>query len=241
MRFQTKYFKSVSEFVSELIKDLKDCQGPVWFRGQSDKGWGLLPTIVREKKLAKEMEFIRQFKQSATLLVSPHPQKLIDWLFIMQHHGVPTRLLDWTESPLMAAYFAVRENEQSDGAVWAILPVGLNKEARVDNIPSFDEDAILSPYKPEELISKKMPKLLPVGIIAPRNNTRMQAQLSVFTINHKVNIPIEKIGSRNHVWRYIVRKEYKADISSELNAIGIGKFQLFPELQSIGDILKEGV
>jgi hypothetical protein len=66
----------------------------------------------------------------------------------------------------------------------------------------------------------------------------MQAQLSVYTINHRDNTPIEELGDRKHIWRYIVTKDCKNAMMKELELIGIGKFQLFPELQSIGDILK---
>jgi hypothetical protein len=156
----------------------------------------------------------------------------------MRHHGVPTRLLDWSESPLIASYFAAYERPKEDGAVWALLPGELNREANVDDIPSFEEDDVLRSYDPDFFIRETTSRLLPLAIIAPRNSARMQAQLSVFTINHRDNTPIEEIGKKQHIWRYIIPKEYKPTVLKELQLIGVGRFQLFPELQSIGEMLR---
>ncbi len=241
MRMEAKWFSSISDLVEKLIIDLNGIKGPVWFRGQADKDWSLTPVLVRKNKLNKEIELMRSFKQNATMLVNPMPKNSLEWMFVMQHHGVPTRLLDWTESPLIASYFSVNEKCSVDGALWVIMPLELNKEARVFEIPSSEEEAVMSNYSTEALSGESQSMLLPIGIIAPRNNTRMQAQLSVFTINQREIIPIEEIGIKMHVWRYLVEKQHKRQIIKELEAIGIGKFQLFPELQSIGDELRKWI
>lgn len=238
MRFRDKKFKSVSELISKVTRDVARCDPPVWFRGHGSKDWKLLPYIARGGQMEPEMTLIKKFKQNAMMLVSPRPTETIEWLFIMRHHGVPTRLLDWTESPLIGAYFAVYENPDEDGALWAILPKELNNAANVDDIPSFEEDDVLRSYDPDFYIGETTSRLLPLAIIAPRNSTRMQAQLSVFTISHRDNTPIEEIGNSQHVWRYIVPREYKNAILKELVMIGIGRFQLFPELQSVGEMLR---
>ena len=238
MRVRDKTFKSIPALVSKLLIDLRDCEGPVWFRGQANKEWKLLPSIARVENKLSEMTLIKRFKQNAMMLVSPRPNNSIEWLFIMRHHGVPTRLLDWAESALMAAYFAVYEKPEEDGCLWALLPTKLNKLAKMDDIPSFEENMEIMSYDPDSFSRETISTLLPLAIIAPRNNPRMQAQLSVYTINHRDNTPIEELGDRKHIWRYIVTKDCKNAMMKELELIGIGKFQLFPELQSIGDILK---
>lgn len=238
MRFRDKTFKSVSELIRKVTQDVANCEGPVWFRGHGNTEWKLIPFIARSGQPYSEMNLIKRFKQNAMMLVSPRPTESIEWLFIMRHHGVPTRLLDWSESPLIGAYFAVYEEPENDGVLWALLPKELNKQANIDDIPSFEEDEVLRSYDPDFFIRETTSRLLPLAVIAPRNNTRMQAQLSVFTINHRDNTPIEEIGNKKHIWRYIVPKEYKAIVSRELELIGVGRFQLFPELQSIGEILR---
>jgi hypothetical protein len=175
--------------------------------------------------------------------MSNTPQKEWEWLTIMQHHGTPTRLLDWTESPLVALYFAVSEMYKNDAAVWVLIPRILNKEANIKysykkHIPNFEDERLRS-YMPTTVASEKITSMNPVAVIGPRNTPRMQAQLGVFTIMHREAIAIENIGQKKHIGRYIVPKKYKKEILNQLSQIKVGKFSLFPELQSIGEILRK--
>jgi hypothetical protein len=188
------------------------------------------------------MSLIKEFRKDATLLVEGNPSKFHDWLFLMRHHGVPTKLLDWTESPLVGMYFVVTEHSRSDGALWVLLPLELNKNRspELDELPSFEEDnEFMADYEPD-IIEHAPPKIRwpPIAIIAPRSDRRMHAQLSVFTISHRIKQPIEKIGDERHVWRYIIPARAKPKIIKELETLRLGKFQMFPELDSIGDRLR---
>jgi len=152
--------------------------------------------------------------------------------------------LDWSESPLVATYFAVKSNPDKDGMLWVLLPLEFNiAGGRIwddpDHLPSFQEDdEFMESYSPENYNKEKNAQMLPIAFIAPRNTPRMQFQSSVFTIHHRNKIAVEDVEPKTHVWRYRIPKEYKKDIRLELRLLGIGKFQLFPELQTIGDILK---
>jgi len=178
------------------------------------------------------------------MLIDRHPKDSFDWMFLMQHYGVPTRLLDWTESPLTALYFAVSDKltEESDGALWSLKPTELNRIAGVDVeeknfILCFDDEELKS-YSLETLSQNPRNKLTPLATIATRNNPRIQAQLGVFTIHHLDHRPIEDFCSKDEVIKYKIPKSKKEDIRRELKLLGISKFTLFPELSSIGEILK---
>lgn len=242
MRYNDKKMSSIEELIKKLKSDTATYNGPIWYRGQCKKSWNLAPSIVRaHSKHVNEQSLIKKFKQNATMLLNPRPTSEFEWLFMMQHYLMPTRLLDWTESPLIATYFATNEHDDEDGALWILLPVELNKHSNIEpehsfEIPSF-EDKALKNYTPESIASEKTSKLNPIAAIATRNNSRMQSQLSVFTINHRSDLMIEDIGDKKHIWRYIIPNDKKDNIRKELKLMGIGKFQLFPELSSISDCI----
>lgn len=222
---------------------------PVWFRGQTKSTWGLVPSLFREENMLQgsvprsEVDMMRRFKQDATVLLDPRPTTPHEWLFVMRHNEVPTRLLDWTENPLVAAYFAVTKEgelaEDGDGAIWALLPIELNnKEGRQlgNYLPSFEEDQDnLNMFEPTLYNEREnFGRINPIAFISPRTVARMQVQLSVFTIHHKQQIPIERVGNGRHVWRYIIPTTAKRRILDQLRLLGIDESRLFPELDKIG-------
>ncbi|MGV6491907.1 FRG domain-containing protein [Stenotrophomonas rhizophila] len=230
-----------------LRADNQGYAGAVWYRGQRKHEWSLLPGYTRRNQPPPEATLLKRFKQSAAMLIGTQPSNSFDWMFLMQHYGVPTRLLDWTESPLIALYFAVESADADDtSALWSLRPSELNKNANIDNqeeigfVPSFEDDE-LKGYSVESLAQTRRIQLLPVATIATRNNSRIQAQLGVFTIHHHINTPIEEVGDGRHCSRYLILPDNRATILEELNLLGINRFQLFPELASVGEIINRGM
>lgn len=241
-----KEIRSIQDLLQVLSEDNSDYDGDVWFRGQSNQEWNLMPGYLRLENPPSESTLLKRFKQSAAMLIQNSPRESYDWLFLMQHYGVPTRLLDWSESPLVSLYFAVEpsaENADEDAALWSLRPSELNKNAGIHNrdeaffIPSFEDDE-LSNYSVENLSSNLRTQLMPLATIATRNNSRIQAQHGVFTIHHHARTPIEDVGDSTHVIKYIIPSSCKAEMMSQLSLLGFTKFQLFPELASIGHIIK---
>lgn len=243
MKYRDKNIKSVSELIKKLKEDTAFFNGPIWYRGQSNKAYKLVPSFYRKTTSVSEMTLIKKFKQNATLLTNHGSNDDFDWLFIMQHHGVPTRLLDWTEGCLIAMYFACCENPDQDASLWVLLPTELNKHSGIDPEETFDIPGIteLQSYSPKDYHYEKTSAMGPAAAITSRNTERMQAQQGTFTIFHKKKDSIEEVGDKKHVWRYNIPKEYKDEIIKELKICGIDKFQLFPELSSIGDTLKKEI
>jgi hypothetical protein len=233
---------SVSELLGALCDIREPGRGPVWYRGHADASWTLLPHYDRLKKPLRETELAGKFRQNANLLLSQVPALPYDfgWMFLMQHYGVPTRLLDWSESPLVALYFAVADETHCDGALWALYPLELNRHSTSDEvyIPSFD-DEWLANYSVTQYSKKKDNGILPIGAIATRNNPRIQAQLGVFTISHLKRVPIEEVEGGRHCVKLVIPRVAKQRIRNELQLLGITRFQIFPELASIGEALRE--
>ncbi|MGA8614660.1 MAG: FRG domain-containing protein [Xanthobacteraceae bacterium] len=246
MRFPDQKIRSVAEFLDRL-KQYDKIRQPIWYRGLENVGWELSPTISRiSGGISAEAPLITRFKQNALALLSDRPSSEWEWLFIMRHHGVPTRLLDWTESPLVGLYFAVHEQPTSDGAVWLLLPIEMNKIANIrpqhpSEIPGCGDDDLLDSYLPSRLSKETSSSLSPAAIIAPRNTRRMQAQHGVFTITHREQTAIEAMGDQSHIWRIIVPKAAKAKIRSELNRLNVNRLSLFPELDQVAAQARESL
>ena len=121
-----------------------------FFRGQADSSWPLKPTLARivpsGSMTVDEIDELQQqaigffsahvnaAKDGDSGLLSPPPEYGLDWAAVMQHHRVPTLLLDWSYSPFIAAYFAVAvlDHWDKDGAVWFF------NEGLVDGIANGD-------------------------------------------------------------------------------------------------------
>ena len=219
----------------------------VWFRGQSDASWSLLPNIARtthaypKGRVDQELAAIKRFKQNAGAFLSRVPRDEWEWIFLMQHHRGLTRLLDWSESPLVALYFALSGSDNDhdhDAVVWCLDPMDLNEKAghrrKLErDVLAFGIDQALDSYLPDQVGDDKGAKLSPVAAIGPRNSRRMIAQSGTFTIAHKNSEPIEAVGDSSHVWRFMIPAEYKDNLRRELRLVGFNEFLLFPDLETL--------
>ena len=224
---------------------------PIWFRGCTDQAYSLIPSIAREGfDLKHEDSLINFFKQNAVQFVAERPQSEWEWLFLARHHSVPTRLLDWTESPLVGLYFAthsqdnIDRNDQKNGSLWVLLPTKLNETSNIElsdarSLPIFEDgDKNLSNFLPTKLVMEQLSRLTPAAGIAARYSTRMQAQRSVFTVTHREQQPIEMVGDLKHIGRYIIPSNRKPIIREQLRVLKIDKFSVFPELDNAANLAR---
>jgi FRG domain len=245
MRYDDRAIHSIAELLQALKQQAKPKQ-LIWFRGQSRKGWKLVPGLARvERHLKAESALIKRFMQNATPHIDTLPREEWEWMFLMQHHRAAKRLLDWSEGPLAALYFAVQDplHMNTAAAVWCLDPVALNKEAHLTftfeaEIPAFGRDKVLDSYLPSH-VQENPSELFPVAIVGPRNTPRMAAQLGTFTIKHRLHTLIEDIGMCKHVWRWIIPANSKRNILKELAYLRYSALTLFPELDRVADLSRE--
>lgn len=148
-----------------------------WFRGHPDATWQLVPKVWRGYDPQTERYLTNLFYQRAKLRHASFPDDddYASWLALMQHYGLPTRLLDWSDSAMIAAYFAVKYSRdiggalpQGDACIWLLSPTGLNESQGYGAVfPSLNATSL------EPLIKSAFKELrAPDGAAAPRLASR---------------------------------------------------------------------
>lgn len=126
---------SWTDLVEELYADswqddIKRFRSNYAFRGLSDKDYDLRTSLIRLGGNYPDLEFhlIRNFVKYARI-ENPSSYAIWNWLAIAQHHGLPTRLLDWTYSPFAAMHFATSNiaKYDVDGVIWCVDFVKIHK------------------------------------------------------------------------------------------------------------------
>ena len=109
-----------------------------WFRGCTSPDYALSPTLFREQTLKNREGYLSvEFRRRAHRRM-PGLSSRFDWLCAMQHHGLPTRLLDWTESLSVATYFSIGDVDWHlvRPTIWMLDPFDLSSMTEDDsNIP----------------------------------------------------------------------------------------------------------
>jgi hypothetical protein len=260
---RTKTANSLQEYISYIEKLRANHKDPLWYRGSGKASYKLLPSLYRhqqsktiEEYIDLEKHLLSRFQQRSIPFHSRAISSAWEWLFFMQHYGVPTRMLDWSESPLMALFFAVTSARHrlstrgcpvfyGDATVWILSPTLWNKHAV--NLKSFlgciltTEDVHASAYKPVGDINTM--KDLPIALYGSHNSQRIVAQRGVFVCFGKDTRPMEDLYENDgfpsdSLLRLVVKKKHLPDMYEALKRHGITDSVVFPDLDGLSREIK---
>lgn len=214
------------------------CPDP-YFRGHSNASWKLLPEFIRRRLTYEEED--RLYARFCALGSHLFPPDFTSWdiLFLMRHHGIPTRLLDWTESFAIALYFAVIPAE-SDCAVWILNPYRLNKRAiRCEDVYNLNTE-FPDGYDRYFLKRTRIRSAFCPGVLAVEGSSRvarMQSQRSAFTLHRDPNLEIDK-RYPDALRRIVIPSGLLNEARRFLALAGVSEFDVFPDLDGLGRYLR---
>ena len=228
-----------------------------WYRGVGNKEYLLLPSILRNGNSQVEFRITTKFRLMAPNFgKTPETNRLDQWLFFMQHNRCPTRLLDWSESPLVAAFFATeniarKNNFEYDRAVYALDPIRFNKMSNIDHFPNtWTQQSTLQTIKfafgtQDELVNGQCIPYLekPVAIYPSTIHARISSQKGCFTLHGNDKRDIVSIFEKSSLIeegffiKYIIPKEHVVSIFNDINNLGIRYSTLFPDIEGLSQEL----
>ncbi len=252
-KFTILNFDTWAEF-KNFVDELSDNWA---YRGQADAVWGLENAIERTDFIhfhkGIEAEFLAEFQRGARNYLSRDqiPEHIIEWLALMQHHGAPTRLLDFTKSPFIAAYFAFehcRPEADFNVAVWAINVNYLRKRSVEVLAQQFADELKLTHNLINEEVFEKVFYTNRINLVFPvepfRMNRRYSLQQSIFVSTGTSEAPFMRqlafLGDA--MKQAVVKIEMPARLQKEvlrnLQRMNINRASLFPDLDGYAASLK---
>lgn len=259
----------------DVLGHLDHTVGPFVYRGQSNESWGLTTSLERVagslvksspvEVLRKEAETIEEFQRYAHLYVQHLPDKAetLEWLGLMQHFSGPTRMLDFSFSPFVAAYFAM-EQATTDFAVWAVSVAAINEYWKKMTPKEHLADSVTWQHR------NLKPAVPGVTQFCPKfGNERIRAQRGLFLVAHDgmrsfeenlceaLGVDPIQLGKTRSAERYeSVRSEWtreladvsllkirlaqdkKREIERQLDQMNINASTIYPGLDGLGKSLR---
>jgi hypothetical protein len=256
--------KDFTEIRLESWNDLHTLAKQNWiYRGQRDAGWVLSTSLERcfaregiegAARAELEKELLREFRRTYHNYAEhvPESQRLLEWISLMQHHGAPTRLLDFTYSIYVAAYFAV-ENATGDSAIWAVSAwwamsrgVEAMEAAGKHDAREWHGRTDVKHETVSEGLLMASPPVRSILVLSPyRMNERLRTQTGTFLVPGDVTCAfMDNLRSMpghddpKNMVKIVVPREMRQKAVESLHYMNISRTSLFPGLdgyaQSLG-------
>ena len=252
-------WREFTDALEEVLDAYKGHVPPVYvFRGQPDASWLLEPSLLRQLRsvgdpgAARKIEELLETEFAAQASLFPETQgvwfallaagKTELWAY-MQHHGCPTRLLDWTASAYVAAYFAVNQLPDRDGALFVVAAAAVDQhvQKRSQEPGDVTDDHLIDLSSPERVVFT-WPHL---------RSQRVVVQQGHFSVSTKIlsahdgpileaceGISASRPGDVIHR-KIIIAAGLKLVILQQLRAMNIAPHALFPSLDGLGKSLSD--
>jgi hypothetical protein len=236
----------------------------VWFRGQPKRTYALLPSLFRPDIAARgydEVSLFETFKAYGSSFVTREPACDWDWYCLARHHGLPTRLLDWTENLLVAAYFAVWQAisepptdpnasigqtrgepvfDDDSPVVWLLEAARLNGVATNDEAVFTVGGKHTAEYMPAAITERAhQDNRYPIAMLLARSNARIVAQQGCFTVHGHDIKALEDLQPPSSgrppllLGRIVLDRANLRLLGEELEIVGMNRLALFPDLDNV--------
>jgi hypothetical protein len=250
----TRMAPTVVEFV-RIVGELAAAadERPLWFRGCGKATFRLVPSIYRYRDdltphelVALENEMVTMFRQRSGPFYPSAGATLWDYLFLMQHFGAPTRLIDWSENGLIALYFALldaQRHQENDiysvsAVVWVLDPALWNEHAMRDSGGErkiLSTEDVIAGYEPHSRLPMRPNSL---ALYGAHTNPRIVAQRGTFTIFGLSKTPMEEEFEDEHYPAESLTKiEVPAgsigQVRSAIDALGMTESMIYPDLEGL--------
>jgi type I restriction enzyme M protein len=221
----TEYtIESFNDF-HETIESLGHKKAQI-FRGLSDASYEFKPSICRLnfdpiKLKGIEKKLVNKFKSVALAYIENEvvPSNDLDWLALAQHHGLPTRLMDWTYNPLIALFFAVKKETNINSCVYVLWDY---KHVKMN----------MNPFNLNEKIKLKYHIYHPSPFIK-----RAIAQSSIFSVH-----PLNNHGyNTSNICKLIIKNSCRKKLKDAVIKYGVSYKSIYPDMNGLCMYLKDYV
>jgi FRG domain len=249
----TQVCTSLADYTAAIENMRVGTPSKLWFRGSGTAKHGLVPSLFRHPTIREitnllnvERDIVSMFKLRSIPHLASRLDRNWDYLFLMRHHGVPTRLLDWSENPFVALYFAVEypKKPTEDAAVWVFKPGVWNQH--VLSYRGLSEhildpyDSVLDPMEPASDIPDAQAKMFvnPAAIYGAYNSARIVAQRGGFTIAGTDLSPLEEQYCNSScadstLCKIIISKDHISSFREAVLSYGITASVIYPGLDGL--------